>query len=42
MDAIAKDAAAKHSVKADVLQSCIAAQDQSKVLHRWRKANPWA
>ena len=32
MDAIAKDSAAKHSVKADVLQACIAAQDQSKVL----------
>jgi protein-disulfide isomerase len=32
MDAIARDSAAKHPVKADVLQACIAAQDQSKVL----------
>jgi protein-disulfide isomerase len=32
MDAIAKDSAAKHPVKADVLQACINAQDQSKVL----------
>jgi protein-disulfide isomerase len=32
MDAIAKDSAAKHSVKPDLLQACIAAQDQSKVL----------
>jgi protein-disulfide isomerase len=31
MDEIAKDSAAKHKVKADSLQACISAQDESKV-----------
>lgn len=32
LDAMAKDSAAKHQVKPDALQACIATQDQTKVL----------